>query len=200
MGKIHNSPELIQKVSFLSRHSHKAYVSRSSISSEFISIHQENLCDETFCISSKDLLDLLKNTQEFNIEGQVLVYAYDTVLGGNMARVVKKVPVFDSKFVFDFQNPLLTARISNFKCLSSEPTSVKFSENKLVLETRTYIKTRMVIEASKVDGIDTFEIEVSGKKLKIIEELENELVLCFYRDCIVVFQFQNTVNTAVIIN
>lgn len=200
MGRIENTPQLLEKLLFMQKHSQKATVTPSSIFSPTIAIYKQDISDSSFCVSVKDLVDLVKSNRNFEIEDRTLVYSYDTSIGSNAATVCRRIDLYTLQDVFQYQEPLLTLTIPKLKCLTNDKTTVKFSKNKLVLESNEYIKTRLVLEAKKASGADEFSISVSGKSLKIAEELKDELAMCFYNDCIVVFKFEGSLSTAVIIN
>ncbi|ELA41725.1 uncharacterized protein VICG_01229 [Vittaforma corneae ATCC 50505] len=199
MGNIQNSPYLLQKVLFIQKYSQKAHVTHSSISSSSISVCLPNLCDTEFGIESKDLSDLMRSTTEFVIEDGVLKYSFESTVGDKMAKICKKIELISLNYTFEFENPILTAKVPIFKCISIDNTFIIFSKNKLLLQTSGYVKTRNVLDAQRVDGVDCFEICVSGKDLKIVEELGTDLVLCCYQNCIVVFSFENDISTAVVV-
>lgn len=199
MGTIRNHPELIQKILFLQRHSQRVHITPSTISSKLISIHLNGLCDCEFGIETKALADLVRSSNSFEITDRHLCYAYESPVGDKTARIVKRVPVFEISYVFDFGSPLLTAKLPAFRCLSTDMTVVRFTKNKLVLETAGYVSTRSVLEAQRVEGVEDFELSVSGKELKIVEELSGEVVMCYYKDCLVMFKFEGDMSTAVVI-
>lgn len=174
-------------------------MTRSSISSPSISVNLQNLCDSEFGIESRDLVDLMKNNTEFKVEDNVLKYSFENVVGDKVARICKKAGLLSLDYRFEFGNPMLTAKVPVFRCLSTDNTFVTFSKNKLLLQTGGYVKTRNVLDAQKVDGSDYFEISLVGKDLKIVEELGTDLVLCCYQNCIVVFSFENDISTAVVV-
>lgn len=195
-----NSPKFIQKIAFLQKHSKIVSITKSTVSSNTFSIHLNDLTDcEPFSIETKDLLDLLKINQPFEIEGEYLKYSYETPVGDKIAKISKKVGISNVKYEFEFENPLLTAKINKFKVLSTDKTHLIFEKNRLILETKGYIRTRSIIEVQRIDGVEKFEIIVSGKDLKIVEELGEDIVMCYYKDCIVIFKFEDEISLSMII-
>ncbi|KAM0680538.1 hypothetical protein GINT2_001226 [Glugoides intestinalis] len=184
----------------MQKHAQKATVTRASIVSANIAIYYQDISDSNFCLLVKDLVDLVKSDKAFEIEDKTLIYSYKVNIGNTTATVCKRIELFPLQDVFQYQEPLLTLTIPKLKCLTNDKTVVNFSKNKLILESSGYIKTRVVLEAKKARGVDEFSINVSGKGLKIAEELKEELAMCFYNDCVVIFKFEGNLSTAVIIN
>lgn len=199
MPTIRNHPLLINKIPFLQRHSHRVLVSQSSISSSSISIHLKDLSDSVFGIETSVLVDLLRSSSEFEIRNGILEYCYESGVGSASARIVKRAPTCTLDYTFNFGEPFLTLKMPEFRCLTNDPTVITFSRNLLVLVSSGYVSTRCVLEAQRVEGPESFEITVSGKELKMVEELGGDIVLCYYKDCLVVFKFEEDVSTAVVI-
>lgn len=76
MGKLVSSPILIKKLLFMQKYADKVLVAPKTISSSQILICFLELCDSTFGIKVKDLLELAKHSSEFEINNKRLSYSY----------------------------------------------------------------------------------------------------------------------------
>lgn len=200
MGKIQVSGNLLKRLTFISKHASKVLVAPNGVSSRHITVQSVGISDCTFGIESKELVEMLKHTQEFElVPGIEIKYSYSCNMGEYDAIVTRNIPVFDLQFTFDFQTPICTIKLPIFKSISNDETEVVFSNGKLVLETKSYIKTRLVFASSRVEGIESFCTKVRGNDLKIIEEIEGDRVLCYFEHSLVIFGFDKDISIAVVI-
>ena len=199
MGKINNPPNFLKKLLFLQRHSSKVLVLPGGICSKSISIELPNLCDCTFGVDSKELLELVKHNVEFQLESCYLVYSFVQNIGLQDAVVAKRIPLETLDFPFCFEKPVCTIKLPVFRPISSEETRITFIQGKLILETNEYIKTRLVFDVRRLEGLDCFTAKVKGKDLRIIEEIEGDRVLCFFENNVVVFGFEKDSTTGVVV-
>lgn len=200
MGKIQASPNLIKKLLFIQKHCNKVVVSPNGISSRYINVQLACLSDCSFGIETKELVEMLKYTNDFNlIDKKYIEYNYTCFLDDQEAYISKNIPLFDLSYTFNFQSPICTLKLPFFKSISSDETEIEFLNGKLILETRGYIKTRIVFDAQRVEGTEYFRAKAKGTDLKIIEEIEGERVLCYFENSLVIFGFDQDLNTAIVI-
>lgn len=200
MGKIQANPIFLKRLLFLQRHSSKVLVTQNGVSSRHITIQSPGFSDCSFGIETKELVEMLKHTDTFELNEQSFVkYSYSSNIGEQDATVCRTLPVFNLKNSFDFKESICTIKLPIFKCISGDELLVSFLEGKLVLESNGYVKTRMVFDVNRVEGAELFSAKVKGIDLKIIEEIEGDRVLCYYENSLVVFGFDNDLSMAVVI-
>lgn len=209
MGRISDSPTVVRKVLFLQKHASRVLVSPQGISSPNITIQfgsSVRISDSTFGIGTRDLLDMIRHTSTFQIDGGTLVYDYESTIGDRTARISRHIELFDMSHGFDVEAPLQTLKLKDLasgrglNILSNDDTTVTYRNGKLVLETFGYVSTRMVVDADKVDGVDYFKVKVRGKDLRVASEAEGERVLCYHENCLVMYGFEREVTTAIAIS
>lgn len=200
MGRINITPGLVKKLLFIQKHSNKVFISPNGISSRHITIQSQEFCDCSFGIETKEIVEMLKQTEEFEIiENNELEYKYKIFVGDQEGEVCKNIPIFPLSYTFNFQTAICTVKLPHFKSITADDTTVELLNSKLILESRGYIKTRIVFDVQRVDGSEFFRVKVRGLDLKIIEELEGERVLCYFENNLVAFGFEQHVSTAIVI-
>lgn len=213
MGEILNTPAVARKLLFLQKYANKVLVTPQGIFSPTISIHfgttsssanPISISDATFGTRVRDLLDMVKHTSTFQINRGTLAYEYESGecrADGRAARISRRVELFDVDHYTGVEAPLLTLklRVSGSIILSGDDTVVTYKRGKLVLETFGHIRTRMVVAADRVDGVDTLSVRVRGRDLRVVDDVEGEKVLCYHRNCLVIYGFDSGATTAAVI-
>jgi hypothetical protein len=199
MGKIQVNPFLLKRLQFLQKHANKAQVTRNGIASRHINIDFQGFSNCEFGIETKELNEMLKHTEEFEIENNLLKYSYVCGDSDLKARIIKEIPLFDLAYLFNFNTPISSLKLPFFKLISTDETSITFSDGKLIFETNEYVKTRLIKQVQLVDGLNSFRVKAKGSDLKIIEEIEGARVLCYFDESLVVLGYENDICLAVVI-
>lgn len=222
MGKLSFPPAILKKLYFLEKYSNKVLVDENSISTSSVSIQcSYPLSDTKFGIKTKDLIDMVKNTSEFELKDQKIYYKY-TISNldvfkneikdfsyfesqkiessqDNKAIIKKYSDLYDLKYQFDFENPILTIKLPKFNILSTDDTDIVYKDNKLILSTNNFVKTRLVFDVEKIDGTDNFCARMRGHDIKMASSFEENSILCYHTTHIVFYFFEDTITTAMVL-
>ena len=200
MGRISATPNLIKKLLFIQKHSNKVLISPNGISTRYITVQSVGFSDCTFGIETKELIEMLKHTEEFEIiENNKLEYRYKIHVGIHEGEVCKNIPLFELSYLFNFNTSICTLKLPHFKSITNDETNIEFINGMLICESKGYVQTRIIFDVQRVEGSMYFNIKTRGCDLKIIEDIEGDRVLCYFENSLVVFGFEEGINTAAVI-
>lgn len=199
MYSIRPSVNLLKKLIFIQKYSNKIQITPTNISSEFIHIQLPKFCDFHIGIDTADFIELVKHATLVSIDRDKLLCEYKISVSNSDLIVKRRINLYDLDYTINVPEPLLSIKFEKFTCLSEDDTFLTVSGSLMILETKGFVKTRLCIPIQRVEGDINFACCVKAKDLKMLNELERDMVLCFFNDCIVAYEFDEEITTAVII-
>lgn len=194
------SPLLHRALNFIGKFASRLTVSNSSICSEHIQIEVPDFCDCGFTIKTRDLVTMLKYTNEFSIKGKELQYSYEVCAGGSLINFEKVVNAYEETYKISSGIPLLNIVVNGFRVLSSDDHEIKADKKGNftiqsfgVIETRTEYTGLRVIE----NIAESVNVKVRARDLYVLEKLDGDIIFSFLDSHILVYSLADDITIVV---
>lgn len=182
MGEIRLSPLLHKSLMFVGRFATKVTFSHSTICSESIQIELTEFCDCMFTAKIRDVLAMLKHTQDFVVEDAGIKYSYETTVGSSLVKVERNFKTYDDVYQITGGVPLLSIVVRGFRLLSKDDHEIVADKSgTLVIQSSGIIETRTEYTGLRVveSAVDSVYVKVRARDLWILEKLDGDIVFSF---------------------
>lgn len=194
------TPELINKLPLLLKYTKELFIDHSIISAENIRIKLNYFLNFNFGIKTIDFVEMITNTDAIEVENNIVKYKYAYKTNGNMLVVNKTVAILNTNYNTDIPALKLSIKVSGLKILTKNKILISVDKNSMILSSDDRIKTYAY---HKIERLNCEEEEeecfVRGESLKIIEELDKDLVISFFPEFIAIHEFSDATITSIFI-
>lgn len=202
MTLITTSKVLIDKLKLIEKYSRKVTVSTSSLSSPTLKVNLNHICDIEFTTNTRDLIQMLEHTSDFEIRSNQIVYSYSVEVGGVSIECTRHFKLYEEKFDIPYADPRLSIVVRHFILLSSDDHSIEAdSSGNFTISSNNQIETRTSFKGLNVayHEVDKVCACVKFKDLEILREFDNEYIFSFFDDHLLIHILEGDVTNILLI-
>lgn len=146
---------------------------------------------DDFTVNIKDLLSILRVTNEFEINNKNITVYYTKFLETNNFNVeIKKTyRIYDEKYKLSNSNVLMSIKIKNLQILNLSNITIKCNKNgDFSIFSNDIIETMFKTKVEIIDcNVDEIETRLRGSNLKILDIFDQDKIFYFFNNFILVY-------------
>lgn len=191
--KFNTNENILNKLEFLCKYDKLVTVSQSSLTTKRLKIIFSSpiMYSDDFTVNIKDLLSILRVTNEFEINNKNITVYYTKFLETNNFNVeIKKTyRIYDEKYKLSNSNVLMSIKIKNLQILNLSNITIKCNKNgDFSIFSNDIIETMFKTKVEIIDcNVDEIETRLRGSNLKILDIFDQDKIFYFFNNFILVY-------------
>lgn len=194
VATIKATPELSKKLVFIEKYSKAVQVCPDSLLTENIQIKLPQFCEVSFGISADELIELLRHSNSFKLTDSEISYQYRLTAQMTEATISRTVQLKQLDYTLTLPSILGSVRIvsSRVSLLTRDELLVSLyaEDSLLVLESFGFIRTRAEHPIEFLDSPFDYSCTIKASSIRMLQELEGDTVISFFRDLLIVYVFE----------
>lgn len=204
--KFLSEDNIICKLEFLNKYSKNVTVSQTSLTTKNLQIIFSSpiTTSKDFTINIKDLISILKATNEFEIKNKKINLKYTKYVETNdfIVEIERSFKISDEDFKLPSSNVLMSVKISKLLILSSSNFTIQCNnDGQFIMTSNDILETKFESKVEVLDcNTDKVEICIRGNDLKILELFDQDKIFYFFKNFILVYVLEDLCSTIILLN
>ncbi|ORD98765.1 hypothetical protein A0H76_1947 [Hepatospora eriocheir] len=188
------SKELIEKLSLIDKFSSKVTLTPKTLESSFIIVNLPKFCNFTICVNTKDLLEMIRSTDHFELNNEIVIYKCLEKYVDSSVEITKTFKTYEVIKSGFSEEEISVIHVEDIvTTLTTDDVIISYKEGVFSFKSHGLIQTRIEFKASLMSGKKIFKCKASGKSLEIFKEFQGDLVVSLSKNFLLLKVFENEI-------